>query len=159
MPIPVKFTVGKVILYVLGITQAQLAERVDTSANYIALIESERKFPSLAMLERIAAALEIDAPALFSTKTYRQPMSGTLARLQEQLLSDISEDISFRFKKFEGEFSPAAGQEPGVRAKGGPGGPRPPGGGVAGAVPPHGGARKTREAGRERGGLAPLLFS
>ena len=101
--------------HVLGITQAQLAERVDTSTNYIALIESERKFPSLNILERIAAALEIEAPALFSTKTYRQPISGTLARLQEQLLSDISEDIAFRFKKFEGEFNAAGVQkgEPG----------------------------------------------
>jgi transcriptional regulator with XRE-family HTH domain len=74
---------------------------VNTSTNYIALIVSERKFPSLEMLERIAAALEIDPPALFSTKCYHQPEGGTLAKLQEQILSDISEDISLRFKKFE----------------------------------------------------------
>jgi transcriptional regulator with XRE-family HTH domain len=90
--------------HILGITQAQLAERVNTSTNYIALIESERKFPSLEMLERIAEALGIEAIALFSTKTYHQPAGGSLARLQEQILSDISEDISFRFKKFEGEL-------------------------------------------------------
>jgi transcriptional regulator with XRE-family HTH domain len=91
--------------HILGITQAQLAERVNTSTNYIALIESERKFPSLEMLERIAAALEIEAIALFSIKTYRQPADGALAKLQEQILSDISEDIFFRFKKFEGELN------------------------------------------------------
>jgi transcriptional regulator with XRE-family HTH domain len=98
--------------HILGITQAQLAEKVNTSTNYIALIESERKFPSLEMLERIAAALEIEAVVLFSTKTYYQPVDGTLARLQEQILSDISEDISFRFKKFEGEIITGGGQKP-----------------------------------------------
>ncbi|GHV14336.1 hypothetical protein FACS189491_10520 [Spirochaetia bacterium] len=53
---------------ILGISQAQLAERVKTSTNYIALIEVERKFPSFEMLERIAAALEIDPPALFAAE-------------------------------------------------------------------------------------------
>jgi transcriptional regulator with XRE-family HTH domain len=86
---------------ILKITQAQLAERVNTSTNYIALIESEKKFPTPEMLERIAAALEIDAPALFSTKSYPSPEAGTLAKLQEQVLSDLSEVISYRFRKYE----------------------------------------------------------
>jgi len=89
--------------HVLGITQAQLAEKVSTSTNYIALIESERKFPTPKMLERVATALEIDAPALFSTKSYPISESGTLVDLQERILSDLSEVISHRFKKFERE--------------------------------------------------------
>ena len=89
--------------HILGITQAQLAEKVNTSTNYIALIESERKFPTPEMLERIALALEIDAPALFSTKSYPVQEAGTLAELQEKVLSDLSEVISHRFKKFERE--------------------------------------------------------
>ena len=89
--------------HILGITQMQLAERVNTSTNYIALIESEKKFPTPEMLERIAAALEIDAPALFSTKSYPLTESGTLAKLQEQVLNDLSEVISYRFRKFEQE--------------------------------------------------------
>jgi len=87
--------------HILQITQAKLAERVNTSTNYIALIESEKKFPTPEMLERIAAALEIDAPALFSTKSYPSTEAGTLAKLQEQVLSDLSEVISYRFRKFE----------------------------------------------------------
>jgi transcriptional regulator with XRE-family HTH domain len=87
--------------HILGITQAQLAERVNTSTNYIALIESKKKFPTPEMLERVAAALEIDAPALFSTKSYPSQEAGTLAMLQEQVLSDLSEVISYRFRKFE----------------------------------------------------------
>jgi len=50
----------------LGISQAKLAERVNTSTNYIAQIEQQSKFPSSEMLERLAAALEIDSPELFS---------------------------------------------------------------------------------------------
>ena len=88
---------------ILGITQAQLAEKVDTSTNYIALIESERSFPTPEMLERIAAALEIDAPALFSTKFYPLQGAGTLAELQEKVINDFSEIISHRFRKFERE--------------------------------------------------------
>jgi transcriptional regulator with XRE-family HTH domain len=54
---------------ILGISQATLAERVNTSTHYIAMIELERKTPSLPMIERIAEALEIDAPELFSMKS------------------------------------------------------------------------------------------
>ena len=89
--------------HILGITQAQLAERVDTSTNYIALIESEKKFPTPEMLERIAYALEIDAPALFSMKSYPLPEAKTLVELQEKVLSDLTEVISHRFRKFERE--------------------------------------------------------
>ena len=89
--------------HILGITQAQLAERVNTSTNYIALIESEKKFPTPEMLERIAASLEIDAPALFSTKSYPLPVTGTLAELREKVLNDLSEVITYRFIKYERE--------------------------------------------------------
>ena len=89
--------------HILGITQAQLAERVNTSTNYIALIESEKKFPTPEMLERIAASLEIDAPALFSMRYYPMQEAGTLADLQEKIINELSEVISYRFTKFEKE--------------------------------------------------------
>jgi hypothetical protein len=53
------------------------------------------------MLERIAIALEIDPPALFSVKNYPSSEPGTLAEFQEQVLSDISEVISYRIRKLE----------------------------------------------------------
>ena len=87
--------------HILGITQAQLAERVNTSTNYIALIESEKKFPTPEMLERIAAALEIDAPTLFSTKSYPLSDTGTLAELQGKILNDLSDVVSYWFNKYE----------------------------------------------------------
>ena len=55
---------------ILGITQAELAEKVGSSANYISQIEQENKFPSPEMLERIAAALEFDNSELFSQSPF-----------------------------------------------------------------------------------------
>jgi transcriptional regulator with XRE-family HTH domain len=49
----------------LGCTQAQLAERVDCACNYISLIEQGKKFPSPAMLERLAEALAVESYELF----------------------------------------------------------------------------------------------
>lgn len=57
---------------ILGISQVNLAERVGTSTQYIGQIEQNKKFPSPEMLERIAEALEIDSPQLFSMETYSQ---------------------------------------------------------------------------------------
>ena len=76
---------------ILGISQAALAERVNTSTHYIAMIELERKTPSLYMLERIAAALEIDPPELFSVKAV--PVV-SLRNLQMTVLQDIEKAVN-----------------------------------------------------------------
>ena len=57
---------------ILGISQIQLAEKIGTSTQYIGQIEQNKKFPSPEMLERIAEALEVDSPQLFSMETYSQ---------------------------------------------------------------------------------------
>jgi transcriptional regulator with XRE-family HTH domain len=89
--------------HILGITQTQLAERVNTSTHYIGMIEIEKKFPTPEMLERIAVALEIDAPALFSTKSYPSPEAGTMMKFQERVIDDISQVISFRIRELQRE--------------------------------------------------------
>jgi len=76
---------------VLSISQATLAERVNTSTHYIAMIELERKTPSLPMIERIAAALQIDPPELFSVKMLP---SISLKNLQKSVLQDIEKAVS-----------------------------------------------------------------
>jgi transcriptional regulator with XRE-family HTH domain len=75
---------------VLGISQAALAERVKTSTHYIAMIELERKTPSLDMLERIAEALQIDPPELFSVETVSVV---SLRNLQKSILQDIEKAV------------------------------------------------------------------
>ena len=46
-------------------TQADLAELCDTSANYIALIETLNRFPREYMIEKIADALDVEIFELF----------------------------------------------------------------------------------------------
>jgi transcriptional regulator with XRE-family HTH domain len=74
----------------LGITQATLAEKADTATHYITMIELEKRFPSVEMLENIALALEIDTPELFSTQA---PPQKRLKQWQQVVLTDINEAI------------------------------------------------------------------
>ena len=76
---------------ILGISQAQLAEKVSTSTNYIGQIEQKNKFPSPEMLERIATALEIDSPQLFSMESFS---TEAIKRFQEGILLDLSKAIT-----------------------------------------------------------------
>jgi transcriptional regulator with XRE-family HTH domain len=75
----------------LGITQEKLAEKVETSAHYISQIEQKNKFPSPEMLERIAVALEIDSPQLFSMTSYTDE---AVTRFQEGIISDLGTAIT-----------------------------------------------------------------
>jgi transcriptional regulator with XRE-family HTH domain len=71
---------------ILGISQGTLAEKVSTSSHYISQIEQQNKFPSPEMLERIATALEIDSPALFSMTSFSDE---ALKRFQNGVQSDL----------------------------------------------------------------------
>jgi transcriptional regulator with XRE-family HTH domain len=90
----------------LGISQARLAEKVDTSTHYIGMIEKERQFPTPEMLERIAAALEIDPPDLFSKKSFPSEEAGNIEKLQDLVLNDISQVIAYRMKEFARDKPP-----------------------------------------------------
>jgi len=56
--------------YVLGLSQAKLAEAANIATAYVAMIELEKKFPSDKVLEKIAHALKIDPAELFSKTCY-----------------------------------------------------------------------------------------
>jgi transcriptional regulator with XRE-family HTH domain len=86
---------------ILGISQAQLAERVNTSTNYIGQIETEKRFPTPEMLERIAAALEIVPAALFATEIRPPTEAETLIKAQKQILGDITKLVAYRIKQLE----------------------------------------------------------
>jgi len=77
------------------ISQEKLAERVGTAPNYIALIEVGKKFPSASMLERIALALNVDTPELFTTSsvTFMPNSNKSIERMYQEVL--------FEFKQFE----------------------------------------------------------
>lgn len=81
---------------ILGISQEKLAEKVDTSTHYIAQIEQMNKFPSVEMLERIAAALEMDSPELFATQVFTDEAIKTVLDRVQADLDEVS--ISIRQK-------------------------------------------------------------
>ncbi|MDR0302979.1 MAG: helix-turn-helix domain-containing protein [Treponema sp.] len=75
----------------LRLTQPELAERANISSNFIGIIEQKRKFPSPEMLERIAAALEIETFELFATSASPQ---AELKKLHKEILADLDRAIS-----------------------------------------------------------------
>jgi transcriptional regulator with XRE-family HTH domain len=83
---------------ILGISQEKLAEKMNTAPNYIAMIEVGKKFPSAGMLGRIALALNVDTPELFTTNTvtFMTNSNKTVERLYQEVLFD--------FKKFENDY-------------------------------------------------------
>jgi transcriptional regulator with XRE-family HTH domain len=87
----------------LNLSQARLAEKAGTSAHYIGTIEVGKKFPTPEMLEKIAIALEIDTPELFSTALYPSETKKTLQNLQNQIIADINQVIAFRIRELDQE--------------------------------------------------------
>jgi transcriptional regulator with XRE-family HTH domain len=80
----------------LGLSQARLAEKAGSSTQYIAMIELSRKFPSPEMLERIAAALEIDTPQLFSIPS---SPADVLQKFRQTVLADLEKNVGKAVQK------------------------------------------------------------
>jgi len=80
----------------LGISQAALAEKADITDNYIALIETGKRFPSVNMLERIAEVLEKDTLDLFSLSHDDLQKRGAL---KSKILSDIEAILTVRLNE------------------------------------------------------------
>jgi transcriptional regulator with XRE-family HTH domain len=74
-----------------GISQQELASRVDISASYLSLIESGKKDPSLGMIRSIAKGLRVSEDVLLLTaidyESIRAADVTALAALSEQLLA------------------------------------------------------------------------
>ena len=75
----------------LGLSQSKLAEKAESSTQYIAMIELGRKYPSPEMLDRIAAAMNIDNLDLFTPPPL---MKESLKKIQETVMIDLERSIS-----------------------------------------------------------------
>jgi transcriptional regulator with XRE-family HTH domain len=89
-----------------GLSQDALAKRCEASANHIGQIEMGRRFPSIELIERIAAVLKVEPYRLFKDETGEDPDENRETReflaklpdrirrdLKKQLVEAISEDI------------------------------------------------------------------
>ena len=86
---------------ILGISQATLAEKAKTSSHYIAQIEQRKKFPSSEMLERIAAALDLDSPELFASKTFRDDEITLMQKCVSTDLENVTHTIFERLSELK----------------------------------------------------------
>ena len=77
-----------------GLSQAKLAEKANTATNYIAAIEAARRFPSVEVLEKIALALGVDTPALFSLPPIQSDVLLMRKELEEHVWQNIGETLS-----------------------------------------------------------------
>jgi len=82
----------------LSLSQAKLAELVSVSDNYIALLETGKRFPSFNMLISLAQALEIDVIELFSIKSIKLTESKSL---KSAILTDIDRILTIRLLEEE----------------------------------------------------------
>jgi len=86
----------------LGLSQAKLAEKVNTATTYIAMIELERRSPSFEMLERIAEALNTDPPDLF----LKNPLYiDAINEFNKSILIDLENVIISHTQNFEKKVS------------------------------------------------------
>jgi transcriptional regulator with XRE-family HTH domain len=83
----------------LGLSQAKLAEKVNTAPTYIGMIEQGKKWPSDTMLTKIASALSIDTPQLFSMTAYPED---SVKRLHKSILTEFQKIISKKLETWDG---------------------------------------------------------
>jgi len=74
-----------------GFSQEKLAEAAGVSTHYVSMIEIKRSFPKSKVIERLAAALNIEVHELFLAP---QAPANELEKLRLSIISDMKEIIS-----------------------------------------------------------------
>ncbi len=80
----------------LHLSQEKLAEKADASANYIALIENGKYFPSLPMIQQIAKALSVESLDLFDRKALEYQ---DMEIIKEDIIENIIKVVNSAFEK------------------------------------------------------------
>ena len=86
------------------ISQTQLADLCDSSTGYIGEIESGRRFPSVNMIERIAAALELESWHLFKNEPVNPSGSNISAKLAPSQKKEMMKMVNSAFSKILDNF-------------------------------------------------------
>ena len=74
-----------------GLSQEMLAEKAETSTTNIGMIETSKRYPSPQMLAKIAEALGVDTPELFTTRsvTFMSGYDKSIERLHQEIIGDF----------------------------------------------------------------------
>ena len=73
-----------------GLTQEQLAEKAQTSTNYLGSIETGKKYPSPQMMDKLAKALDINPLELFQKES---PNIQSIKRSLEEKIQEVLNDV------------------------------------------------------------------
>ena len=83
-----------------GFSQDKLAELAGISSQYLATVETCRKFPTPEMLDRIAEALNIETHELFSfTSTPQKELEKLRQNIIEEVVKTIKQSFAEETKK------------------------------------------------------------
>jgi len=77
-----------------GFSQDKLAELASISSQYLATVETCRKFPTPEVLDRLAEALEIETYELFSFSSTPQK---ELEKLRQDIIGEVVKTIKLSF--------------------------------------------------------------
>ena len=80
----------------LHLSQEKLAEKADASANYIALIENGKYFPSLPMIQQIAKALNVETLDLFDRRALQYQ---DMEKIKAEIIENITKVVNSAFEK------------------------------------------------------------
>jgi len=86
------------------ISQMQLADLCDSSTGYIGEIETGKRFPSVSMIERIAAALGIESWHLFKNEPINPAPKAGPAKLAPSQKKEIMKMANSALSKILDEF-------------------------------------------------------
>ncbi len=75
------------------ITQMQLADLCETSTNYIGLMETAKRFPSVDMLEKISNALELKPQELFAEPIGNLNSTNKKDRILAKIVNVLNEEM------------------------------------------------------------------
>jgi transcriptional regulator with XRE-family HTH domain len=89
-----------------SLSQEMLAEKAETSTTNIGMIETAKRYPSPQMLAKIAEALGIDTPELFTTHsvTFMPGRSKSIKRLYQEIAGDFRQfekTVISRIKEYQ----------------------------------------------------------
>lgn len=73
-----------------GLTQEQLAEKAQTSTNYLGSIETGKKYPSPQMMDKLAKTLDINPLELFKKES---PNIQSIKRSLEEKIQEVLNDV------------------------------------------------------------------